>query len=128
MSDDRADLDALIDASEKVLKALADRYDGDVPADPDEVPEDPHEDAVPLVTPADDGAPGPKPRWVYMGACRYCGSEKPMQIFWRLKAVGVDGLSGSQLKISAVWWPWAECESCGHQSEGKVTHSHDDDE
>lgn len=68
----------------------------------------------------------PASRWAYMGACRYCGDEKPKRLFRKLKATSEVDTSGSQPTVEAVWWPWAECEGCGHQSEGKVVQPDDD--
>lgn len=73
----------------------------------------------------------PEDRWVYMGACKYCGSEKPFKLYWRLKYTGPAGTAGlfnTQPLINAVWWPWAMCETCGHRSQGKFTHEHNDGE
>jgi hypothetical protein len=105
---DREDLARLAEISESIMSAMESAR-------------------TPLVYPA--GSSTPEPRWVHMGECRYCGDDKPKRLYWKLTAtgpVGTFGLFGSQPTANCVWWPWAECEACGHQSQGKVKHAHDD--
>ena len=113
MGTDRADLDRLVQASEKVLAELARRDE---------------RGTVPLVYPA--GTEKPEPRWIYMGGCKYCGSLKPFKVFWKLKAFGpieYGGPGGTQPRAAVQWWPYAMCESCEHVSEGQVTGGADED-
>ncbi len=66
----------------------------------------------------------PKPRQVRMGACKYCGSDEPMLIFWRMKTTSeIRENARGGLEVSAAWWPWARCENCRHESEGQITHT-----
>jgi hypothetical protein len=52
--------------------------------------------------------------------CRYCGSDD-IAIEWRLKAKrpGTYSIAGCAPKVVATRWPWAICNGCGHESEGK---------
>jgi hypothetical protein len=54
-----------------------------------------------------------------------CGVTGPVTVTYKLtvKPLGSYSLSGGQLKASAYWWPWARCENCGHESEGRPASS-----
>ncbi len=111
----RAELDKLAGVFEDILTGLARARDDRAQ---DEV-------ATPPVYPYDGARPDPG--WAYMGACRHCGSEKPMLIFWRMKTTSeIRENARGGLEVSAAWWPWARCENCHHESEGQVTREYDD--
>lgn len=52
--------------------------------------------------------------------CRYCGHDR-IRIEWRLvpEPVGTYSLAGVQDKVAATNTPFAVCEGCGHESQGK---------
>lgn len=56
--------------------------------------------------------------------CRDCG-QLTLRIEWRSKLVakptGSYSLAGAQPKVAAEEkpWPWAVCDNCGDESEGK---------
>lgn len=87
-------------------------------------------DRHPHGRPAGPGIAQPEPMKVLLGACRYCGSEEAFTVTWRLKTAGPPRCAGPMLtpQVEAYWWPWARCEHCGHESEGEITHDHEDDE
>lgn len=52
--------------------------------------------------------------------CRYCGHDR-IRVEWRFMAApwGTYSLAGVQTKIAATQVPFAVCEGCGHESQGK---------
>lgn len=57
--------------------------------------------------------------------CRYCGVTGKIRIEYREKFIpkplGTWSLAGQTMKLTGtmVDWPWAICDACGHESEGK---------
>lgn len=54
--------------------------------------------------------------------CRYCGHDR-IHVKWRFRPTpwGTYSLAGAQTKFEAQRVPFAVCEGCGHESEGKPT-------
>lgn len=50
--------------------------------------------------------------------CRECGNAA-LRLEWRFKVPGPFSLSGNQIKLSVVPWPWCVCDHCGTECEGK---------
>lgn len=57
--------------------------------------------------------------------CKYCNTVGKIRIEWRErfvpKPMGTWSLAGQQMKMTGtmVNWPYAICDACGHESEGK---------
>lgn len=66
-------------------------------------------------------APGPDGNYLSNATCRYCGHHR-IRVEWRMVAtpLGTYSIAGAQMKFEATSVPFATCEGCGHESEGKT--------
>ena len=53
--------------------------------------------------------------------CKYCGVRGRIVAHWKVevKPPGTFSLSGNTMKVPALWWPYATCGACGHESRGQ---------
>ena len=55
--------------------------------------------------------------------CKHCGPDHPLRIEWRLvaKPLGTYSLAGAQTKVAATNTPFAICDRCERECQGKPT-------